>query len=284
MNYLNLGCGHRFHADWVNVDFVSTGKGVIAYDLTQGIPFPNASFNVVYHSHLLEHFPKTEAGAFLRECCRVLRPQGILRVVVPDLEQIARSYLTALEKASTGSQKWAANYEWILLEMYDQSVRNQSGGEMAAYLYREHIPNKEFVLKRYGIEAKNLIEAGHLHRQQPQPVPVPESQPNPLVKQIYRFLRYPTYRQESLLKLLLGKEYSALKIGRFRQSGEVHQWMYDHYSLTLLLEQCGLENIVQCTATESYIPDWANFNLDTELDGTVYKPDSLFMEARKPPA
>jgi predicted SAM-dependent methyltransferase len=284
MNYLNLGCGHRFHADWTNVDFVSTGKGVIAYDLTQGIPFPNASFDVVYNSHVLEHFPKTEAEAFLRECCRVLRPQGILRVVVPDLEQIARSYLTALEKASTGSQEGAANYEWILLEMYDQTVRNHSGGEMAAYLSREHIPNKEFVLKRCGIEAKNLIEAGHLHRQQPQPVPVPESQPNPILKQIYRFVRYPTYRRESLIKLLLGKEYSALKIGRFRQSGEAHQWMYDHYSLTLLLEQCGLENIVKRTAVDSYIPDWVSFNLDIELDGTVYKPDSLFMEAIKPPA
>jgi hypothetical protein len=167
--------------------------------------------------------------------------------------------------------------------MYDQSVRNQSGGEMAAYLYREHIPNQEFVLKRCGIEVKNLIEAGHLHRQQPQPVPVPESQSNPILKQIYRFVRCPTYRRESLIKLLLGKEYSTLKIGRFRQSGEIHQWMYDHYSLALLLEQCGLENVVQRTAAESYIPDWAGFNLDTELDGTVYKPDSLFMEAIKPP-
>ena len=89
-----------------------------------------------------------------------LRPQGVLRIVVPDLEQIARSYLTALEKASSDSEEWQANYEWILLEMYDQAVRNNSGGEMAAYLFREHIPNQEFILKRCGTEAKNLIEIG----------------------------------------------------------------------------------------------------------------------------
>ena len=282
MNYLNLGCGRRFHPEWTNVDFVSTGEGVIAHNLTQGIPFPDASFDVVYHSHVLEHFPKIASESFLRECCRVLRPQGVLRVVVPDLEQITRNYLIALEKATAGSREWAANYEWMLLEMYDQTVRNNSGGEMATYLSTEHIPNEEFVLQRYGIEAKNLISAGSQHRQQSQPASVPEGQPKRLLKQIYRFLRYPTNRQELLLKFLLGEEYSALQIGRFRQKGEIHQWMYDRYSLALLLEQCCLENVVQRTATESYIPDWTGFNLDTELDGTVYKPDSLFMEAIKP--
>lgn len=282
MKYLNLGCGSRFHHEWTNVDFTSTGDRVIAHNLTQGIPFPEAFFDVVYHSHLLEHFSKTQAESFLRECFRVLRPQGILRVVVPDLEQIARSYLIAIEQAMSGSQEWTANYEWILLEMYDQTVRNHPGGEMAAYLLREYIPNHEFVLKRLGIEAKNLIEAGHQLRQQPQSVSIPEGKHKRLLKQIYRFLRYPTYRQESLLKILLGKEYSALQIGRFRQSGEIHQWMYDRYSLGLLLEKCGLENVVERTATDSYIPNWTSWNLDTEIDGSIYKPDSLFMEAIKP--
>jgi hypothetical protein len=111
------------------------------------------------------------------------------------------------------------------------------------------------------------------------PASVPEGQPKRLLKQIYRFLAYPAYRRESLLKILLGEEYSALQIGRFRQSGEVHQWMYDHYSLALLLKKCGLENIIQCSATESGIPDWVSWNLDTEPDGTVYKP-TLFIWKR----
>jgi predicted SAM-dependent methyltransferase len=283
-NYLNLGCGLRFHPGWTNINFISTGEGVIAHNLTEGIPFPDASFDFVYHSHVLEHFSKTEAEAFVKECCRVLRPQGVLRVVVPDLEHIVRAYSIALEQASSSSQEWAAHYEWILLEMYDQTVRNHSGGEMRTYLYQEHIPNEEFVLKRYGIEAKNLIAAARQRRQQPQPPVVQEGQPKRLLKQIYCFVRYPTYRRELLIKSLLGKEYSALKIGRFRQSGQVHQWMYDRYSLARLLEKCGLENSAQRTATESYIPGWTSFNLDTEPDGTVYKPDSLFMEAIKPSA
>ena len=66
-----------------------------------------------------------------------------------------------------------------------------------------------------------------------------------------------------MFKSLLGKEYSALQVGRFRQSSEVDQWMYDRYSLALVLEKCGLENIAQRSAAESYIPDWASFNLDS---------------------
>lgn len=282
MKLLNLGCGDRFHSAWTNVNFVSTGSGVIAYNLTHGIPFPDNSFDVVYHSHVLEHFSKTVAQSFLIECSRVLRPQGVLRVVIPDLEQIVWNYIKALELASSGSQEWAANYEWILLEMYDQTVRSHSGGEMAAYLSREHIFNEEFILNRCGIEGKKMIIDGKFYRQKVPSVSIPESKLIRFLKQIYRFFRYPTYRKELLLKSILGKEYTALEIGRFRQSGEIHQWMYDHYSLALLFKKCGFKNIIQRTATESYIPDWASWNLDTEPDGMIYKPDSLYMEAIKP--
>lgn len=120
---------------------------------------------MVYHSHLLEHFAKADADGFLRECFRVLRPQGILRVAVPDLEQIARTYLVALEQADAGSVEWAANYEWMMLELYDQTVRQRSGGEMAAYLSQISVPNVEFVVQRVGHEAQSIMEKAAIKRQ-----------------------------------------------------------------------------------------------------------------------
>lgn len=95
MKLLNLGCGSRFHPAWVNIDTAPAEPSVVAHDLREGIPFPDAEFDAVYHSHVLEHFPKRSAGPFLAECLRVLRPGGILRVAVPDLERIARGYLEA---------------------------------------------------------------------------------------------------------------------------------------------------------------------------------------------
>jgi len=103
------------------------------------------------------------------------------------------------------------------------------------------------------------------------------------LRPIYRVFRDPYYRQNIFLKRLLSSaDYQALQIGRFRQSGEIHQWMYDRYSLAQLLQQNGFEKIQQRPAHESAILHWSSFNLDTEPNGSVYKPDSLYMEAIKP--
>ncbi|KPQ33608.1 MAG: Methyltransferase domain [Phormidesmis priestleyi Ana] len=279
MKYLNLGCGNRFHTDWINVNFTSPNPVVIAHNLTKDIPFSDNSFDVVYHSHLLEHFPKAEAATFLQECHRVLRPQGILRIAVPDLEQIIRSYLFALEQALDNSLEAANNYTWLLLELFDQMVRNQAGGEMIAYLHQENIPNETFILKRLGTEAKNIIASGC----QTQQISLSKPWFKHALRPIYRVFRDPHYRQNIFLKRLLSSaDYQALQIGRFRQSGEIHQWMYDRYSLAQLLQQNGFEKIQQRPAHESAILHWSSFNLDTEPNGSVYKPDSLYMEAIKP--
>ncbi len=49
LRMLNLGCGKRFHADWINVDFCSCAPEVQACDLSGGLPFPDADFDVVHH-------------------------------------------------------------------------------------------------------------------------------------------------------------------------------------------------------------------------------------------
>ena len=67
----------------------------------------------------------------------------------------------------------------------------------------------------------------------------------------------------------------------FRNSGEVHRWMYDRYSLSRLLTESGFINIQICQADESSIPDFNTYELDT-CQGKVRKPDSLFIEATKP--
>ena len=66
-------------------------------------------------------------------------------------------------------------------------------------------------------------------------------------------------------------------------SGEVHQWMYDRYSLRKILSESGFVDIRQYRADQSAIPDFNNYLLDIEPNGKVRKPDSFFMEARKQP-
>ena len=70
----------------------------------------------------------------LKRCRQVLRPGGTLRAVVPDLERIVQLYLSSFEKCVAGDQRAAAQYDWAMIEMYDQTVRERSGGEMLAYV------------------------------------------------------------------------------------------------------------------------------------------------------
>ena len=279
MTCLNLGCGSRFHPTWVNLDFASTHPGVRAHDLALGIPFGDESVDVVYDSHVLEHFTKEDGRRLIRECFRVLRTGGLIRVAVPDLETIARLYLQSMEQALLGTKEGAANYEWMMIELYDQAVRHLPGGEALRHLLNDELANEEFVIMRWSVEAKKNLP--RFRRNEKQALPK-ESVWKRSARSIYHFLRDPQKWHEAVVRRVLDAEYETLKLGRFRRGGSVHLWMYDRYSLGTLLKSVGFEEIVQRTATESFVPDWSRFHLDTEPDGTLYKPDSLFMEARKP--
>ena len=87
---------------------------------------------------------------------------------------------------------------------------------------------------------------------------------------------------EILVYLVAGRSAQvALQEGLFRNSGEIHRWMYDRYSLSRLLTQSGFTNIQVCQANESAIPNFNIYELDT-WQGKVRRPDSLFIEATKP--
>jgi len=277
LEFLNLGCGYRWHPDWVNVDFISASPSVQSQDLRQGIPYPDDTFDVVYHSHVLEHFSQHDARNLLLECHRVLRQGGIIRVVVPDFEEVARLYLDALEKAANGAPGWRDNYDWIVLEMFDQAVRELPGGSWYEYLRQSPIPNWDFVFKRVGPEAENALKAAQ-----------GETISNvswlaSIVVNLGFILRNPRkVLQNKLAKIVLSREdYRALQLGRFRRQGEVHQWMYDYYSLGRVLKETGFSDPRRCRPMESQIPNWMQYKLDCEPDGTPYRPNSLYMEALK---
>ena len=119
---LNLGCGPVQPEGWINVDYSLGARlsGIPFYNFTnkrlklfdidaEGLPrvwddkmyihnlnkrFPweNCSVDVIYCSHTLEHFSKHEGLEFLRECHRVLKKDGIIRIVVPDLKSFVEEY------------------------------------------------------------------------------------------------------------------------------------------------------------------------------------------------
>jgi predicted SAM-dependent methyltransferase len=266
MECLNLGCGARFHPEWVNLDIVPAAAEVKIWDLHSDLPFADGSFDVIYHSHVLEHFSRNDGKRLLQRCYRVLNRGGIIRVVVPDLERIVRIYLQALDGCLAGDEVWKNRYDWVLLEMYDQAVRDVSGGEMLAYVRKEPIPDRDFVIERIGREF-HAMTATRRHSQHNRTA-------GEKLEEAANWFRH------KLVRLVVGRQgMRAQAIGAFRESGEVHRNMYDRYSLMRALLVAGFSSPRIVGPAESSIEGWAGLHLDTEPDGRVYKPDSLYMEA-----
>lgn len=120
---------------------------------------------------------------------------------------------------------------------------------MLNYWKQNPMPQEEFIIERTGSEVKNALKTIR-------------SNPN----------NRPT-------KNCIHK--NADEIGKFRLSGEIHQWMYDEYSLGKLLQIAEFNQIKKVEANKSYIKNFNSYFLDIEQNGEIRKPDSLFMEAIK---
>jgi len=191
-------------------NLLEVDPNIILWDLRKGVPFNNNTFDVVYHSHLLEHIDKTNAPVFLKECFRVLKPNGIIRIAVPDLQSIINRYNSAVSRLENGDMKAFSDHRKSTYELFDQMVRKETTGT----------EEQRFALR--------------------------------FIERIVR--------------------------GNAAKVGELHRWMYDEYSLRELLLDVGFENVQTESPTTSKIEGWAQFNLDTNKDGSIYKPESLYIE------
>ncbi len=273
MKLVNIGCGSVFHPDWINLDVLPLAKNVQSYDIRETLPFLSQEIDVCYSSHVLEHLSREQAKSFLIDCDRVLKPGGIIRIVVPDLEMIARNYLQCLEKVTSGNSSTESNYDWMILELLDQGIREFPGGEMGNFLLNPQLSNQEFIFSRIGDEAKNYWKHSSIERS------FREKLKNKTIVQLLKKIRVKI--AEGFVEVIAGKEAKvAFQQGIFRRSGEVHRWMYDRFSLERLLIEIGFIDIHCCRADESRIPNFNSYKLDT-INGAVRKPDSLFMEGIK---
>lgn len=90
---LNFGCGGVTFKEWLNIDAEQPHHVDILWDLRQGIPFvPDGTFDAVYSEHFLEHIDRRSALQLARDCLRVLRGGGRIRVAMPDLDKLLRDY------------------------------------------------------------------------------------------------------------------------------------------------------------------------------------------------
>lgn len=272
---LNLGCGAEPRSGFVNIDIVA-GPNVVVHDLRRGIPYPDSSCELVYHATMLSHLRPADAIALTRECCRVLRPGGVLRVVTEDLEQMCRTYLQKLDAACSGGDRDAREYEWMMLELYDQATREESGGGMARFVSQHAADNEAFIVSRVGEQGRRMVAAARSRAARTAQAAAPRRRLS---------LSGVTSRARRALQLtVLGRNgLRALDLGEFRlSSGQVSYRMYDRYSLKRLLLDAGFSQVSVTRADESAYPSWADINPDITPDGLPARPHALIMEGIRP--
>ncbi|WP_288423868.1 class I SAM-dependent methyltransferase [uncultured Spirosoma sp.] len=122
--YVQYGCGLSAPSEWTNFDVSPTLRiqqfpiagsllkkrlntvfpdNVLYGDIIRGLPVADNTCDGLYCSHTLEHLSLDDFRRALTNSYRILKPGGIFRCVVPDLESAARAYIAELDKGNPAS-------------------------------------------------------------------------------------------------------------------------------------------------------------------------------------
>ncbi len=90
---LHLGCGNKFIPGFFHIDAIDAGHIDQVGPVDRLDQFPDESMEIIYASHVLEHFGRYEYRQVLEAWCSKLKTGGILRLAVPDFEACVKWYL-----------------------------------------------------------------------------------------------------------------------------------------------------------------------------------------------
>ena len=90
---VNLGSGHWKIDGWVNIDLDLHSRPDVCANLATGLPLRDACVDFMLTEDFIDQLNLQQAARFLGECHRILKPGGVIRVLTPDVEQLARLYL-----------------------------------------------------------------------------------------------------------------------------------------------------------------------------------------------
>jgi len=265
--YLNLACGDFYitNNNWVNLDWYPHSKYVKQTNLLEKLRFKDETFEVVYTSHFIEHIPRENLDFVLRECFRVLKPGGVIRIVVPDLENIVREYTRNLDRGELEKA------EFNTIELLDQCVRTRSGGQLASFRARQDITQeiREYISERTGYVHKNVTNLTGI-RQKKSRLKLPKVTRRRVQWVYCKFLT----------KFM--PRWFVLNHINFTNTGELHKWVYDVNSLTNHLTSSGFKKILRYTSNTSQIKQFPFFPLDLDEKQRSRKgSESIYIEAIK---
>jgi len=87
---INLGSGHWKLPGWISVDLDASSLPEVCANLAKRLPIKCGSADLLYSEDFIDQLELEDARTFLRECHRILKPGGVVRILTPDLERLAQ--------------------------------------------------------------------------------------------------------------------------------------------------------------------------------------------------
>lgn len=106
---LRLGSSRQVDPGWLSADIrgLLVGRDIVFMDATKQFPLPSRSFDAVQCEHVIEHVTYKAGLAMLRECRRVLRDDGVMRILTPNLQFVRRLIDGADDPALVEYVEWS---------------------------------------------------------------------------------------------------------------------------------------------------------------------------------
>lgn len=109
---LQIGAHICVMPGWLNTDLYPLSISAVALDATKTFPLPDASFDYVFSEHQMEHIAYSEALGMLKECRRILRPGGKIRLAVPSLDRLVELVRPARTDLQDRYIRYSTNFWW----------------------------------------------------------------------------------------------------------------------------------------------------------------------------
>ena len=106
---LQLGSSNNILENWLNTDLYQCRGEVVPLDVRERFPFDESTFDYIFCEHMIEHLKYHEGMDMLRECFRVLRPGGRIRLSTPNLRFLIELYNSEKTELQERYISWAVN-------------------------------------------------------------------------------------------------------------------------------------------------------------------------------
>jgi predicted SAM-dependent methyltransferase len=118
---LHIGSGKKYLEGWVNLDILTENKVDIIDDASKLSKIEDDSCDIIYASHILEHFGRHDYFKVLQVWYSKIKKDGILRIAVPDFESVVGYYnetkdIKKLIGLVSGGQKNSYDYHFMIFD------------------------------------------------------------------------------------------------------------------------------------------------------------------------